>query len=164
MINKQKLWFLTLFSLILVLAVYYIALPDASLSKLLDSDITKSNTSSTVINEEDSLATLRIEDDEKVLAEMEELQNTLLDKNKGAEEKNNAFEKLKTINSIKGKENALEELILKTFNLKSFIKIKDDNINVIISSKSGSYKDANSIIRTIQNEFKEKKYITVKYQ
>ena len=28
MINKQKLWFLTLFSLILVLSVYYITMPD----------------------------------------------------------------------------------------------------------------------------------------
>ena len=28
MINKQKLWFLTLFSLILVLSVYYITMPN----------------------------------------------------------------------------------------------------------------------------------------
>ena len=76
-------------------------------------------------------------------------------------EKNNAYEKLKNINFNKGKENALETLILNTYNLKSFIKIKDDQINVVISSKDGSYKDANNIIRTIQNEFTEKKYITV---
>ena len=123
MINKQKLWFLTLFSLILILGVYYIALPEASLSKLMDSDNTVSNSSSSIINEEDALATLRIEDDEKVLQELEELQSTLLDKDKDVEEKNNAYEKLKTINSIKGKEDALEQLILKTYNLKSFIKI-----------------------------------------
>ena len=30
MINKQSLWFLTLFSLILVLSVYYITMPDES--------------------------------------------------------------------------------------------------------------------------------------
>lgn len=165
MINKQKLWFLTLFSLIMILSVYYIALPDASLSKLLDNNETQSNkVDSATIEEGDSLATLRIEDDEKILSQISELQDTLLDKDKDVEEKNNAYEKLKIINSIKGKENQLEDLILKTYNLKSFIKIKDDNIEVTISSKNNSYKDANNIIRTIQKEFKEKKYITVKYQ
>ena len=87
-----------------------------------------------------------------------------LDKEKNAEEKNDAYERLQTINLNKGKEDALESLILKTYNLKSFIKIKDDQINVVISSKDNSYKSANDIIRTIQNEFTEKKYITVKYQ
>lgn len=164
MINKQKLWFLTLFSLILVLAVYYIALPEASLSNLIESENTKSNKTSVVTNSDDALATLRVEDDEKVLAQMEELQKTLLDKEKNADEKNNAYEKLQNINLNKGKEDALESLILKTYNLKSFIKIKDDQINVVISAKDNSYKSANDIIRTIQNEFKEKKYITVKYQ
>ena len=164
MINKQKLWFLTLFSLILVLAVYYIALPEASLSNLIESENSKSNKLTISTNSDDALATLRVEDDEKVLAEMEELQETLLNKEKNAEEKNNAYEKLQNINLNKGKEDALERLILKIYNLKSFIKIKDDQINVIISSKNNSYKSANDIIRTIQNEFKEKKYITVKYQ
>ncbi len=164
MINKQKLWFLTLFSLILVLAVYYIALPDASLSNLIASENSKSNELNVTTNSDDALATLRIEDDEKVLAQMAELQETLLDKEKNAEEKNNAYEKLQSINLNKGKEDALETLINKTYNLKSFIKIKDDQINVVISSKNNSFKSANDIIRTIQNEFKEKKYITVKYQ
>ena len=33
MINKQNLWFLTLFSLILVLSVYYITMPNDLLTK-----------------------------------------------------------------------------------------------------------------------------------
>ena len=32
MINKQSLWFLTLFSIILVLGVYYVAMPTNSLA------------------------------------------------------------------------------------------------------------------------------------
>lgn len=164
MINKQKLWFLTLFSIILILAVYYTVLPQESLTNLIKSEVTNSESVNIDINDEDVLATLRIADEEQVLNEMNELQETLLNENTNAEEKNNAYEKLKSINYNKGKENALETLILKTYNLKSFIKIKDDQINVIISTKDGSYKDANNIMRTIQNEFEEKKYITVKYQ
>lgn len=164
MINKQKIWFLTLFSIILVLAVYYIALPEASLSSLIESNNSTSNMVSDKTNEDDILSALRVEDDEMVLSQMEELQKLLLDDKTNADEKNNAYEKLQSINLNKGKEDALEQLILKTYNLKSFIKIKDDQINVTVSSKKGSYKDANDIIRTIQNEFKEKKYITIKYQ
>lgn len=164
MINKQKLWFLTLFSMILVLAVYYIALPEASLSNLIESKDTTSNAASVSMQEDDALATLRVADDESVLAQMEELQKTLLSGETTTEEKNNAYEKMQSINLNKGKEDALESLILKTYNLKSFIKIKDDQINVTLSSKDGTYKSANDIIRTIQGEFTEKKYITVKYQ
>lgn len=164
MINKQKLWFLTLFSLILVLSVYYIAMPEASLSSLIESEKTSSEKNETKIDANDSLATLRIEDDEAVLKEMNELESKLIDKNANAEEKSNAYEKIQNINYNKGKEDALEKIILDTHNIKSFIKIKDDQISVTLSSKKSSYKEANNIIRTIQKEFKEKKYITVKYQ
>lgn len=164
MINKQKLWFLTLFSIILVLAVYYTILPEDTLSKIIESENKTSDVSNTQITPEDALATLRIADEEEILSQMSELQSELLSKTANAEDKNNAFEKLKSINLNKGKEDALETLILKTYNLKSFIKIKDDQINVTISAKDNSFKSANDIIRTIQGEFQEKKYITVKYQ
>lgn len=164
MINKQKLWFLTLFSIIMVLSVYYIALPQKTLSTILNSENSKSELSKSTIKDEDVLATLRIEDDETVLKEMDELQNVLLNADIKADEKNNAYEKLLSINLNKGKEDALEDLILKTYNLKSFIKIKNDQINVTISAKDNSFESANNIIRTIQKEFSEKKYITVKYQ
>ena len=164
MINKQKIWFLTLFSIILVLSVYYIAIPKESLTSLNKKTSTTSDETKVSVNEDDALAALRIEDDEDVLAQMEKLQDTLLDKDKSVDEKNNAYEELQSINLNKGKEDALESLILKAYNLKSFIKIKEDQINVTISSKDSSYEKANNIIRTIQKEYKEKKYITVKYQ
>jgi stage III sporulation protein AH len=165
MINKQKLWFLTLFTIILVLSVYYVAMPSKTLSNLLKNDNEVTSTKSTVkVNEEDALAALRIESDEEVLKEMTDLQTTLLDNKTSAEDKNNAYEKLLAINLNKGKESSLESLILKTYNVKSFIKIKDDQINITISSKDGTYEKANNIIRTIQKEYSEKKYITVKYQ
>ncbi|MDD2504727.1 MAG: SpoIIIAH-like family protein [Bacilli bacterium] len=164
MINKQNLWFLTLFSIILVLSVYYIALPGETLTSLISADQTKSDKINTGINESDFLASLRIENDETVLKEMSDLQKSLLDSAVSAEDKNNAYEKLLNINLNKGKESSLESLILKSYNLKSFIKINDDKISVIISSNDGSYEKANNIIRTIQKEFAEKMYITVKFQ
>ena len=164
MINKQNLWFLTLFSIILVLSVYYIALPEKTLSSLINGTETKSDKVKTTISESDVLAVLRVENDETVLGEMNDLQSTLLDQDASAEDKNNAYEKLLSINLNKGKESSLESLVLKTYNLKSFIKIKDDMISVVVSSKDSSYASANNIMRTIQKEFDQKMYITVKYQ
>ena len=40
MINKQNLWFLTLFSLILVLSVYYITMPNDLLTKAVTTEDT----------------------------------------------------------------------------------------------------------------------------
>ena len=36
MINKQSVWFVTLFSLIIVLAIYYVTLNDSSLQNILN--------------------------------------------------------------------------------------------------------------------------------
>lgn len=164
MINKQKLWFLTLFSIILVLTVYYVALPNETLSNLLKSSETNSEESKVSINSEDSLASLRIENDEETLSEISKLEETLQDKSVSAEDKSNAYNKLLLINLNKGKEAALEELVLKEHKIKSFIKIKNDQINVTVAVKDSSPEKANQIMRTIQKEFSEKKYITVKYQ
>ena len=118
MINKQNLWFLTLFSIILVLSVYYIALPGEKLSSFIAEKETQSDKVNTSISDSDVLASLRVEDDEQVLNDMTDLQKTLLDASVSAEEKNNAYEKLLSINLNKGKEASLESLILKTYNLK----------------------------------------------
>lgn len=162
MINKQKLWFLTLFSIILVLSVYYVAMDEATLTKL----TVPNNSTSEVIKaeEEDSLSALRVQDDDEEQKTIAQLQDILLDQSVSAEDKSNAYDKLQAINKTKSKEEKLETLILKTYNLKSFIKIKDDQINVTISSKNNSPTDANNIIRTIQNEFDKQMYITVKYE
>ena len=95
---------------------------------------------------------------------MAKLQETLLDTAASSEDKNNAYEKLLSINLNKGKETSLEDLILKEYKIKSFIKISGDKINVTIPTKDGSYEKANQIMRTIQKEFDKKQYITVKYQ
>ena len=58
----------------------------------------------------------------------------------------------------------LEAQIKDTHNLDSFIKIKSSNISVIVNSKDHSAKLANNIMRTIQSNYEESKYITVKFQ
>ena len=161
MINKQGLWFLTLFSIILVLSVYYIAMPNNTLATL------KENTSDVAtinIKDTDSLASLRVLDDEEIASTMNELQSILLNDKATLEEKNNAYEKIQNINSNKGKEESIEKIITDTFKLQSFVKIDKDNIKITISKKDVDAKFANQIIRKIQEQYTNKMYITIKFQ
>ena len=159
--NKQNLWFLTLFSLILILGVYYITLPSEI--------FTKENTEKVIkdvdvkVSETNKLVALRVERDEKISNVMAELQDKIVSSN-DKEEKNNLFEELQLLNLSKGKETYLEDKLLNNMNINSFVEINGDNITVTIAAKEHDNKIANDIMRTIQEEFTDKKNITIKFE
>lgn len=161
MINKQSLWFLTLFSIILVLSVYYVAMPNNTLATIKEND---TEVQTINIDNSDSLTALRVQNDEEIESTMQELQSILLNEKTTLEEKNTAYEKIQNINSNKGKEESIEKLIEKDFSYKSFVKIDKDKISVTISNKTHDVKLANDIIRKIQEQYTNKMYITVKFQ
>ena len=169
MINKKSLWFLTLFSLILVLSIYYITMPSELLLTTgtnISSEKEDSNPSEPTINVEESdlLVALRVESDEEMSKEIEELQLVLTNADSSVEEKNKAYEKIKDLNKNRGEEEKLESQVKETHDLESFIKIKGDNISVIVQSNKHSNNIANNIMRTIQSNYETSKYITVKFQ
>ena len=162
MINKQNLWFLTLFSLILVLSIYYLTMPNEVLQTIKSSN---NNTQETLeIKDSDILAALRVEADEETLKEMSTLQEVLLNESATIDEKNNAYQALKDLNQNKGKEEEIEQLIKENHKLNSFVKIKADQVQVVISNKEHDEILANKIIRTVQSKFETRMYITVKFQ
>ena len=163
MINKQSLWFVTLFSMILVLSIYYVTMKDDSLATIKSLDNTD-QTEEVSVTSSSALVALRVADDEAVLAQMEDLQTVLLDETSTIEEKNNAYESLQTINANKGKESEIEEQILKEYNLDSFVKIKNDRISITIGSNEHDTKLASKIMNTVQNMYDVKMYITIKFQ
>jgi len=161
MINKKSIWFLTLFSLILVLSVYYITMPS---ELLLGTNSNYENTTPTTnIEESTILVALRIEADENLLQEMDNLRFILTSEDSSVDDKNNAYDKMKELNIRRGEEEKLETKIKDVFNLESFVKIKDDQIEVVINSNDISSELANKIMRSIQEEYQEQKYITVKF-
>lgn len=161
MINKQNLWFITLFSLILVLGIYYLSIGDDSLNVLANEEKEKTTIS---ITESDSLAALRVAEDENTIAKIESYQNTLLDSATTMDEKNEAYDSLQIISKQKSKAEEIEKIIRKEFSLNSFIKFDKDQINITIASKEHSNELANKIIRSVQNLYKEQMYITVKFE
>ena len=114
MINKQSVWFVTLFSLILVLSIYYVTMNDNSLASILEDTNPTTTTSAPVnaeIEESSLLVSLRVEEDEAVLEQMENYQSVLLDTTATTEEKNNAYNSLMALNQKKADEEKIEKKI-----------------------------------------------------
>ena len=66
MINKQSLWFVTLFSLILVLSIYYVTISDNSLEKILGNNLEETALVSNETTLSSELVALRVKEDEEV--------------------------------------------------------------------------------------------------
>ncbi len=162
MINRQNLWFLTLFSLILILGVYYITLPSDIFSKNGIESVSKNI--DVVVSENDKLISLRVERNEKISTVMSELQEKITSPSSSAEDKNAAFEELQILNLAKGKETYLEDKIYNEFKIKSYVEIDNNNIKVVVASSEHNSKLANEIMRSIQSEFNDHKYITIKFE
>lgn len=166
MITKQNLWFLTLFSLILVLSVYYITMPNDLLSKAVSTE-EKENKKEKVeetVEEISSLTAMRVSLEEERQGMMDDLQEQLTSDTISSEEKNNAYEQLKYLNTLQNKEEELEKQLKKEFKLDSFVKIDNTNISVVCVSSKHDNALANDIMRLIQSGYENKMYITVKFQ
>lgn len=162
MINKQNLWFVTLFSLILILGIYYINIDD-EVKSVLKTEENNNEKEVIEITESDILVSLEVEQDEEKQALMEEYQNILLSNESSVEEKNNAYENMQKLNNKSEEEEKIKNLINKKFNLKAFVKIKDNTISIVIASNDHNTEKANSIIRSVQELYEEEIYITVKF-
>jgi hypothetical protein len=160
MINKQNLWFVTLFSLILILGIYYVSIDD-EVETVLKTEEKELETIE--INESDVLVALEVSKEEEQEALMEEYQNTLLNEKSTIEEKNTAYENMQNLNTSKAEEARIKNKIKKNFNYNSYVKLDKDQISIVISSKEHNMELANKIIRSIQEDFDEDKYITVKF-
>ena len=163
MVNKQSMWFLTLLSLVLVLGVYYITMPNDLLSGKITSDEIKEEVSVNV-KEADTLIAMSANRDEEVSLEVEKLESVLTSDTSTVEEKNSAFEELKVLNLNISKEAKLEEKIENEFGIKSYIEINKDNIKVVINSKEHDASLANKLMRCIQEEYEEKMYIIIEFE
>lgn len=200
MINKQNLWFLTLFSLILVLSVYYVTMPNdllltnngvvgskkneqTSVSKDTNKDPTKNedakkddtktttskdnktdNNTTVTIKEGETLEALRVSLNQEREAEKTKLQSLLTNSSATSEEKNNAYEKLQEINTVTSEEATLEKKLKEKYKMSVFVKIENKEITVVVDNDKHDTALANNIMRSVQENFKEKRYITVQFK
>ncbi|MBQ3475318.1 MAG: SpoIIIAH-like family protein [Bacilli bacterium] len=160
MIKKQSIWALTLFSLILVLSVYYITLPEEIETS------TKKEVKETIeeVQDNEIITTLKMENEEEKNKKTKEYQDILSKEDATKEEKNNAYEGLKLLNIIKGKEEEIALKIKDKFNLDNFVKIDDDKVMITLIKKDHNSSLASEIMTFVQSFFDKKMYITIKFE
>lgn len=164
MIKKQNLWLLTLFSVILVLGVYYITMPNSSsILKEEESKEVETNKTSLEIEEDTYITALKEEYEEETLKQIKELESLLNEKLTSTDEKNNAYLKIKALNDKKAEEEALMANIKKEFSYDTFVKIENNDITVVVKTDKHDKTLANNIMRFIQKEYKYHKNISVKF-
>ncbi len=162
MVNKQNLWFLVLFSLVLVLSVYYVTMPD---ELFLTNNSYIDDTKEVVSVEESDLLTamkteLNNEREEQVASIKKELNNNT----KTIEEKNEAYEELLYLNELKGLEEAIETKIKNDFGLSSFVKINNNDVSVVVLKDKHDISLANDIMKSVQSFFKKDVRVIVKFE
>ena len=167
--NKQNLWFLTLFSLVLVLGIYYVTMPNELLLGKDDTKVavkkTKPKTEKTVkVTESSTLEAMRVSLTESRKEQIDTLKSQLTNNKMTAEEKNNAYEQLKYLNELQGKEETIEKKIKQELDQNCFVKIDKENISAVCISSKHDNMLANNIMRLIQKEYQNKMYITVKFE
>lgn len=165
MLNKQNLWFLTLFSLVLILGVYYVTMPSDLLTKInVKTEQKEDKAVVEEVNEESALVAMRVSLEEERKESIDVLQEKLTNEKLTTEEKNNAYEQLKYLNGLQGKEETIEKKLKKEYDLDCFTKIDNQNISVICISSKHDTTLANNIMRLVQKDYKTKMNISVKFQ
>ena len=164
MLNKQNLWFITLFSLILILGIYYVTIPNDVLEKVnkKTEELKEEKVVAEVQEQTSSLAALRVSKETSRKEKIESLESSLTSENLTTEEKNNTYELLKYYNTLQGKEENYEKKLKKNFDLDCFTKIDNNNVEVVCVSEKHDKTLANKIMRSIQEEYKEKINVIVK--
>ena len=171
MINKQGLIFLTLTSLILVLSVYYVTIPNELLlttnGLYLDNEkeemVNKESSDNVVITNTNTIETMKsiLKDERHKI--MTDLNTKLIDKDISTEEKNNVYEEIKIMNKIESMESAIAQKIKNELGYDSFVKIKDDVIEIVINSSQHDTSLAVKIMSLIEKDY-ENMYISVSFK
>ena len=168
MINKQSLWFLTLFSLILVLSVYYITMPNdlllASNKEKIDKVSSEVDNIKVSVEESELLVTMRVNLEDERSEQVVDLKKVLTSEDASKDEKNNAYEQIKQLSELSAKEKQLEEKVKKEYDLDCFIRINGNNIKVVAVKENHDVILANNIMKLIQEEFKDKMSISVQFE
>ena len=166
MMNKKNLWFLTLFSLVLVLSIYYVTMPSDLLAATTNNakNTTTNDNINVSVTESDAISALKVEDNSKTSDTLNELQEKLTDSSTSTEEKNSVYEQIKTINTNNGIEETIEKKINSEYNCEAFSKIEDTSVKIVVDKCENSKTLANNIMRLVQEQFDDKMYISVQFE
>lgn len=168
LLKKQTVWLLTMLSLVVVLSVYYITSPESQLNEFVTTEeentenanandaeeATTDNKGESTVNTTDSEAVFEqmrldlLEQRDKMKEELVTIQGS---KDKTAEEKNEATEKIKELQEITDNEKIMESLI-KAENYEDVLVQTAENgtVKVTVKAEELSAEAANEIVQLVR--------------
>lgn len=152
--NKQAITFLSLFSLILVLSVYYILLPPLEYSDL-PVTITTEQTSEVAMMQ-DNLDQQRIE--------IIQQNNSIIASSSSDEiDIEVALQSIADTKNIVDQEKTISEIVQNAGYSEVFVEMQGSNIKIVIEKKDATSLDANTVIKLLMNEFGTQYHVEVKF-
>ncbi|WP_249030417.1 SpoIIIAH-like family protein [Tannockella kyphosi] len=152
MMNRQAITFLSLFSLILVLSVFYILIPPI--------DETEISVVSEVTSEVVSLQeTLDASRQDLVTSNNEVIASA----NSSSQDIEDALESIAQTKELIAKEDEIVTLLVEAGYVNAYVEINDSSISVVVEKETATSSDANTIIQLIMNEYGQNYQVEVKF-
>lgn len=149
--NKQAFTFLTLFSLILVLSIYYIMLPPHS-----SKEETVNSTTNTIVQLQKAL-------DEKRNAIITKNNDIIAKESSSADSINEALETISQTKSLSEKEQSIVTKIKALGYDEVYVEIENQTVKVTALKKDAAQSDASKIIKEVLNTVGENYQVEVKF-
>lgn len=166
LLKKQTVWLLTMLSLVVVLSVYYITSPESQLNEFAateEDNKAKSNDAEETAKDSKGESTVTTTDSEAVFEQMrldlmeqrdkmkEELVTIQGSKDKTAEEKNEATEKINELQEMTDNEKIMESLIKAENYEDVLVQTADDGtVKVTVKAEELSADAANEIVQLVR--------------
>lgn len=175
--NKQALAFLTMFSLILMLSVYYVTLPNDNMSVMTqdgkaqseammekeNKEENKENTKETQEKNTDEVLALQEEIEKKEDEEIHKQETIVSKDNTSSEDKQNAVAKMESIKDAKELQKKIVEA-LKQQNIKSAVEITDKNCIINVFNMENNMENAKKAMNAAYSITKDAYFIEVVFK
>lgn len=148
--NKQAFTFLTLFSLILVLSIYYIMLPPTSQNEVVQNDI------STIEQLQNQLDKKR----EDIITKNNEI---IAKESSTSESINEALETISETKNVTEKEKSIVTQLGELGYQESYVEIDNQTVKTTILKKDATQSDASNVIKEVLNLVGDSYQVEVKF-
>ena len=171
--NKQALAFLTMFSLVLMLSVYYVTLPSDSTSVMSNQtasgeqedskDSEQENTSKQDNEKKDSAEELQDQIDQKKETQINDNNQVVADKDSEEKDKEDALSTMEEVKSEQQLQTDIKNALTKQ-KLNSAVEIKDTTYTITIFDTKADKKTAANIMKTAKDIVKNQYLIEVAFK
>ena len=171
--NKQALAFLTMFSLVLMLSVYYVTLPSDSTSVMSNQtasgeqedskDSEQENTSKQDNEKKDSAEELQDQIDHKKETQINDNNQVVADKDSEEKDKEDALSTMEEVKSEQQLQTDIKNALTKQ-KLNSAVEIKDTTCTITIFDTKADKKTAANIMKTAKDIVKNQYLIEVAFK